>query len=102
MRRAARIDENQPGIVNALRSIGASVQTLHDVGDGCPDLLVGWQGRNYLIEVKNPAKPNSDQRLTPEQDRWHIEWRGGVSVARTVEDALAAIGAMPVANPAIP
>ena len=41
MRRAARTDANQAEIVAALRGVGASVQPLHAVGQGCPDLLVG-------------------------------------------------------------
>ena len=44
MRRAARIDRNQPEIVKALRQVGAHVTSLAAVGDGVPDLLVGFQG----------------------------------------------------------
>lgn len=39
--RAAKVDKNQPEIVEALRAEGAVVQHLHAVGVGCPDLLVG-------------------------------------------------------------
>lgn len=44
MRRRAHTDRNQPAIVAALRGIGATVQPLHAVGQGCPDLLVGYRG----------------------------------------------------------
>jgi len=67
MRRAARIDANQPAIIAALRSIGATVQPLHAVGGGCPDLLVGLRGRNILMEVKDGARPPSERRLTADQ-----------------------------------
>ena len=40
---AARVDANQPEIVKALRGVGATVQHLHKVGQGCPDLMVGWR-----------------------------------------------------------
>lgn len=93
MRRAARSDANQPEIVAALRAVGATVQPLHTVGAGCPDLLVGWRGKNYLIEIKNGAKRPSDRALTRDQVEWHGGWRGQVSVAATVGDALSAIGA---------
>jgi hypothetical protein len=48
-----RVDSTQVGIVLALRKTGASVQHLHTIGKGCPDLLVGYRGRNILIEVKS-------------------------------------------------
>ncbi len=53
MRRAAKIDRNHVEIVAALRGVGASVQDLAAVGKGCPDLLVGYRGQNYVIEVKS-------------------------------------------------
>ena len=52
MRRDAKVDQNQQEIITALRQIGASVYPLHFAGKGCPDLLVGFRGRNYLIFVK--------------------------------------------------
>ena len=91
MRRAARIDENQPGIVKALVDMGASVQLLHAVGGGCPDLLIGWKHKNFLIEIKNPKKPKADQRLTPQQVYWHNGWAGKKAVARTLEEVIAII-----------
>ena len=51
--RVAKVDANQAAIVKVLRQMGASVQPLHTVGQGTPDLLVGIQGRNYLLEVVN-------------------------------------------------
>lgn len=89
MRRAARIDENQPAIVQALRDVGASVQPLHAVGKGCPDLLVGWRGTNYLVEIKNPAKPRADRQLTSDQVEWKYRWCGTVHLVESIEQALA-------------
>ena len=92
MRRAARVDANQRQVVAALRGAGASVQLLHAVGEGCPDLLVGHRGVNYLIEVKDGQKPPSAQKLTPQQEIWHRDWRGHRVVVNSPEAALAAIG----------
>ncbi len=92
MRRAARIDENQPDIVAALRAVGASVQPLHAVGKGCPDLLVAHRMVNYVIEIKNPDKPVRDRRLKPDQITWHDAWRAPVHIVETVADALRVIG----------
>ena len=93
MRRAAKVDDNQGEIVAALRGVGASVELLHRVAGGCPDLLVGWRGQNFLIEVKDGAKPPSERKLTGWQQDWHAAWRGSVAVVTTVDEALAAIGA---------
>ncbi len=92
------MDANQAAIVAALRAAGASVQHLHAVGQGCPDLVVGWLGRDgvrevALVEVKDGAKPPSARRLTPDQEDWHAEWRGRPPVVVTsVREALALIG----------
>ena len=92
MRRAARVDGNQAEIVSALRQIGASVAACHAVGQGFPDICVGWQGGTYLLEIKDPSKPKADQELTPSQIEWHATWRGHVAVVKTVREALEAIG----------
>ena len=93
MRRAAKTDANQAEIVATLRMVGATVQPLHAVGGGVPDLLVGFRGQTYLIEVKDGRKPPSERKLTPEQERWHGNWRGQVAIAEWPEDALRIIGA---------
>lgn len=92
MRRAAKIDANQPEIVEALRAVGASVQPLHTVGGGVPDLLVGWRGANLLMEVKDGSKPPSARELTPPQQKWHQTWRGQRIVVTSKAEALAALG----------
>ena len=88
MRRAAKIDSNQPLIVSALRKVGAHVTSLAAVGCGCPDLLVSHRNRWFLLEVKDPAKPPSARTLTPDQAAWHAAARGPVSVVLTAEDAV--------------
>lgn len=92
MRRASKADANQPAIVDALRRAGASVQPLHAVGSGCPDILVGFRGVNLMVEIKDGNKPPSARRLTPDQVVWHDAWRGQVIVVKSVDEALTAIG----------
>ena len=70
MRFAARSDENQPEIVQALRATGAAVTSLHRVGHGVSDLLVSFRQQWHVFEVKNPDKPAADQELTLEQKKW--------------------------------
>ena len=88
MRKAAETDANQTQVVNALRQAGASVQSLAAVGKGCPDLLVGYQGINYLMEVKDGSKVPSAQKLTIDQEHWHSVWKGVVHVVKSKDEAL--------------
>lgn len=94
MRLRARIDANQPQIVRALRKAGAKVESLAQLGKGCPDLLVGFRGVNYLFEVKDGDKIPSARKLTDDESKWHEEWRGQVSIIENIEDALKFIGAI--------
>lgn len=85
---AARVDAIQKDVVDALRAIGASVQHLHTVGDGCTDILVGYRGVNYLIEIKDGNKPPSERRLTPDQRCWHARWQGEAVIAISADEAV--------------
>jgi len=89
MTRYGRTDKNHTDIVDGLRAVGASVQSLANVGYGVPDLLVGFRGRNYLMEVKTRRG-----KLRKSQVEWFDAWRGDVALVRTLDDALMIIGAM--------
>ena len=68
MRRAARVDATQEAIVSALRAAGAYVWVI-----GLPvDLLVGYKGHTFLVEVKSTSK----KRLTELQDDFFENWSG--------------------------
>ena len=68
MRRAARVDANQDQIVSALRGAGAYVWII-----GLPvDLLVGYKGHTFLVEVKSTSK----KRLTGLQADFFENWSG--------------------------
>ena len=88
MRRAAKIDANQTEIRKALRQVGASVQSLASTGKGCPDLLVGFRGVNWLLEIKDGQKVKSARKLTDDQVVWHESWRGRVYIVESVDQAI--------------
>lgn len=96
MRRAANRDRNEAEIVEALRRAGATVAQLS--AENIPDLLVGYRGLNYLLEVKRPGEYGMTEQcahfsLTAGQAAWHASWKGlAPVVVRTPGDALAAIG----------
>lgn len=89
---AAKADRNQPEIVAMLRLVGCTVQHLHTIGKGCPDLLVGYRGKNYVLELKDGKLPPSGRKLTDDEKRWHEDWRGEVHVVSNVREALEVIG----------
>jgi hypothetical protein len=81
---AKRVDQNQAEIVQAMRDLGASVVDLHEVGKGCPDLLVGYRGFTVLIEIKMPGEKRNKRQLD-----WFALWRGGSAVV--IETAAQAV-----------
>jgi hypothetical protein len=94
MRHIAKTDANQADIVHALRLAGCSVELLHGVGSGCPDILAGAGGQGgwlALMEIKDGAKDPSKQALTKDQVVWHARWRGPVHIVNSVDQALAVV-----------
>lgn len=100
-------DENEPEIIEALRSAGAAVHQL----DGPVDLLVGIDGKTFLLEVKVPGAATGsnhlsaadvasggpyegmDKRLTRVQADFLQRWPGApVALVETREQAMLAIG----------
>lgn len=114
MRRDARVDKNQPIIVEALRAGGASIVHLHQLGKGIPDILCGlegitivghvseqlleilrmaledctiYHGANLLLEIKMPGKD-----LTDDESKFFEEYKGQCTMVFSPEEALELIG----------
>ena len=87
MRRAARRDANEDQIVSAMQACGAYVTKINDAGRF--DLLCWYRGHTLLLEVKDGRKPPSAQKLTPAEERFHLEWPGGnLHIVNSVDAAL--------------
>jgi lambda repressor-like predicted transcriptional regulator len=78
-----RTDHNQAEIVAALRELGASVTLLHRVGQGCPDIIIGWHGVNILAEIKRPG-----EKLNERERAWFEGWHGQAAIIYSVLDAV--------------
>jgi hypothetical protein len=92
MRSHGKPDFSQTPIVRELRKAGVSVQLISSVGDGCPDIFVGWQGRTFgPYEIKMPGG-----KLTPDEATWWQDWRGSGRIIYCAEDVLIDIGAMAI------
>lgn len=93
MRRNARVDANQPEIVKGLRRAGASVLIVSNLKN-CFDILVGFRGVNYIMEIKDGEKPPSKRGLTDGEKRFREGWQGGeYHIVLSLEQALEIIGA---------
>jgi hypothetical protein len=86
MRRVSNVDLTQNDIVQKLRKCGVSVQHLHSVGAGCPDVLAGWRNVNVLLEIKGDKTP-----VNKCQQDWHAKWGGQVAVVRSFDEAMEAV-----------
>lgn len=85
MRRHGRRDSTHGPIRDRLRELGASVADTADLGDDFPDLLVGFAGASFLVEVKGPKGKASDG-----QTEFARTWRGSpVVLLRSPEEAQA-------------
>lgn len=98
--KAAHRDKAEAPIIKALRAVGAVVHQLN--GKDIPDLLVGYRGLTYLLEVKsvltNTRKDGYTRTertaVSKGQQEFAASWRGGpVRLVTTPEEALMAIGA---------
>jgi Holliday junction resolvase len=80
-----RVDQNQKTIVHTFIALGASVLNLSRVGQGCPDIAIGYKGKTVLVEIKKDAKA----KFTEPQVEFMKKWRGGpVSRIDSVDAAI--------------
>jgi hypothetical protein len=78
-----KTDGNQSVIVKALRDYGCSVTPTHMVGGGYPDLSVGFNGKNILLEIKMIGKG-----LNEREQAWFRDWKGQAAIAYTPDEAI--------------
>ena len=89
IRRAAKVDDNQPGLVKYLRERGASVAITSAAHDGFPDIVVGMNNITVLVEIKDGNKTHSQRQLTPKQIEFHKAFKGAITVIETESHAQA-------------
>jgi hypothetical protein len=84
-----RTDRNHSEIINALRKIpNLSVFSTHETGKGFPDIVVGYKGINYLIEIKDGKKSPSARKLTDAEIEFHLNWKGQCAIIKNLEELL--------------
>ena len=92
MRVRGRIDDNQKEVVSQLRKLGVSVAITSMLGKGFPDLVLGHQNKNFLIELKDGSKTKSRKTLTEDEAKFFNDWRGQVDKCESLDDICKIIG----------
>lgn len=88
----AKKDANHAEIVEALKGHGAYVIDTSGMGQGFPDLILGYAGKTLLMEIKNPKTSYGRRGLNKNQEKWRQAWTGGpYSVVTDVPGALSAL-----------
>jgi Archaeal holliday junction resolvase (hjc) len=88
VRHKPKLDSSHRGIVKALESAGARVQSLAALGGGVPDLMAVRASKVYLIECKTPGPP-STRRVRDSQVAWSERMGITVHIVSTPEEAIA-------------
>jgi len=91
-RRNSKVDGNHKSIVKDLEKLnGVSVKSVAQIKKFL-DIVVGYDGNNYLFEIKNPEYPPSARKLTPDEKKFHESWKGQADVVLTTQEILNKIG----------
>jgi hypothetical protein len=118
MRRAAKVDANQPELVELWRGAYLSVQHIHTIGSGCPDVILGAPGLTIVSRQLDPAiidfvlkkmgltqyaihercnllveiKASDKAALTPDEEQWHRLWVGQKCIVHNEAEARRIVG----------
>jgi hypothetical protein len=95
MRRAAKVDANQSSIVKALRAMGACVILTAQLKNAF-DILVIFDGRYFLMEIKDGTKPKSARKLTEGEEKCKAcveRAKGLYHVVKSLDEAIKIIQA---------
>lgn len=81
-----RSDGNTDTIAKMVRKVpGASIKLVGNLIDEF-DAIIGYRGRNYLIELKNP---DTSHGVTDSQRKFQAKWNGQYAVIETEADMMA-------------
>lgn len=54
-------------------------------------MLIGYQGINLLVEIKDGSLKPSAKKLTMDEQRWHEGWLGQVCIVDSKDSAVALV-----------
>jgi hypothetical protein len=70
-------DANHKEISDAFENLGATVQDTAMIGNGFPDIVIGYLGYNIPVEIKT-----ENGKLSKKQEDWFANWRGVAAVVK--------------------
>lgn len=82
-----QLDPNHKAIRAGLEAVGCTCDSR-----GPLDLVVGFRGVNYLLEIKKVKGSRSE--LNAKQAKFFREWKGQKALVRTMDEALQVVGAI--------
>ncbi len=92
-KQTGRVDSNQAGIIEALCKIqGVTVEIGHN------DILIGYKGRNYWVELKSQdtVSPRTGKvrpsEIKDSQKKLLKEWRGNYTICWNIDQILCLLG----------
>lgn len=85
-----RKDNNHGEIIEFCKSVGCLVADLSPLGNGCPDVLLSFRGKIFLVEIKNPRTSYGRRGLNKNQKKFAECWP--VNVVRTTADVVDLLG----------
>jgi len=80
-------DGNQKEIERVLRQLNIPYKDTSKVGGGFSDMVVGYKGINYLLELKV-----GKNKLQQNQIDFHDIWKGKIDVVRNIDEVLELLG----------
>jgi hypothetical protein len=85
-RLAAKVDRNQPEVVEAFRRLGCSVLIISQLKKCC-DLVVSKR-KTAVIEIKDGSLPPSKRQLTKDEKDFKDSWKGPYFIVESLDDVL--------------
>ena len=83
-----RVDGTQKEIVEGLGKLGMDVYSTAMVSNGFPDICVFWRGDSWVLELKNGNLPPSKRKLTPDERKFWLGFKGRGGIVHSLDEAV--------------
>ena len=87
MRRAAKVDTNQPEIVALFRKLNWTVLIISQLKN-CADIIVSKNSLTIVIEIKDGSLAPSKQKLTSGEEKFRRNWQGVYRIVNCENDVI--------------
>lgn len=88
LRRAAKVDANQPEIVEAFRRMGCSVLNISQLKRCCDIVVSKGLRATAMVEIKDGSLPKSKRQLTEGEMDFMHSWKGLYFIVESLDDVV--------------